>query len=44
VSAAEPTSEAGAVRSRRTRVSVGPLLSGEVRSGAEGRVAAPDPS
>jgi hypothetical protein len=44
VSAPEPTSEAGAVRSRRTRVSARPVLSDEVRFGAEGRVATPDPS
>jgi hypothetical protein len=44
VSALEPTSKAGTVLSRRTRVSVGSLLNGEVGSNAEGRVSAPDPS
>jgi hypothetical protein len=44
MSAPEPTSEVGAVQSRRTRVSDGPLLSDETGSGAEGRVTAPDPS
>jgi hypothetical protein len=40
----EPIFEAGAVRSRRTPVSAGALLGGEVGSGAEGHVTAPDPS
>jgi hypothetical protein len=44
VSAPEPTSEAGAIQSRRTRVSGGALLSGEAGFGAKGRVAASDPS
>jgi hypothetical protein len=35
---------AGAVRSRMTRVNVGPLLSSETGSNAEGRVTASDPS
>jgi hypothetical protein len=44
VLAPEPTSEAGAVWSRWTHVSVGPLLSGEAGLSAEGRMAATDPS
>jgi hypothetical protein len=44
VSALEPSTEVGAVWSRRTRVSAGSLLSGEAGSGVEGRVAALDPS
>jgi hypothetical protein len=43
VSTPEPTSEVGGVRSQRMRVSAGALLISEARSGAEGRVAAPDP-
>jgi hypothetical protein len=38
-----PTSEVGAVWSRRLRVSDEPLRSGEAGSGAEGHVAALDP-
>jgi hypothetical protein len=44
VTAPEPTTEAGAVQSRRTHVSAGSLLSGEAGSSAQGRVAALDPS
>jgi hypothetical protein len=39
-----PLPRRGAVRSRRTRVSVGALLGGEVGSGAKGCVAALEPS
>jgi hypothetical protein len=44
VSAPEPTTEVGAVRSQRTRVSAGSLLSVEAGSGAEGHMAVSDPS
>jgi hypothetical protein len=56
VSALEPTSKAGAVRSQRTRVSARPLLNGEARSvpdpswmvkrgsGASGHVVVPEPT
>jgi hypothetical protein len=44
VTAPDPTTEVGGVRSRRTRVSAGSLHSSEMGSDAEGRVAAPDPS
>jgi hypothetical protein len=43
VSAPEPTSEVGAVRSWGTRVSAGALLCGEAGSDAEGHVAALEP-
>jgi hypothetical protein len=42
-SALEPTSEVDVVQSRRPCISVGPLLSGEARSDAEGLTTAPDP-
>jgi hypothetical protein len=44
MSASEPTTKVGAVRCRRTHVSVGSLLSSEVRSDAKGHMAASDPS
>jgi hypothetical protein len=44
VLAPEPTTEAGAVQSRRTRVSTGSFLSAKAGSGAEGHVVAPNPS
>jgi hypothetical protein len=44
MSAPELISEAGAVRSRRTRVSAGALFGGEAESGAEGRIAVSDSS
>jgi hypothetical protein len=44
VLALKPTSEVGAVWSRRARVSAGPLLSGKAGSGVKRCVVAPDPS
>jgi hypothetical protein len=44
VSALEPTTEVGVVRSQSTCVSAGSLLSSEVGSGAEEHMAALDPS
>jgi hypothetical protein len=44
VSAPEPTSEVGAVRSRRMRISAGPLLSGEAGFDVERRMTVSDPS
>jgi hypothetical protein len=44
MSASEPITEEGAVRSRRAHVSATSLLSNEVGSDAERRVAASDPS
>jgi hypothetical protein len=44
MSALKPTNEVGAVRSQRTCVSAGSLLSDDAGSGAKGRMVAPDPS